>query len=141
MEKEYTLSIIKPDAVERNLVGKILNFITEAGFKIVGLKMMMVNKYKVEEFYAEHKGKSFFNDLVEYMRSGPIVAVLLEKENAVEDFRKLIGDTDPAKAEDGTIRKMFGISVQKNSIHGSDSRQSALRESEFFFASYERFFF
>jgi len=135
----YTLSIIKPDAVERNLVGKILNIICEAGFFIVGLKMMMLNRHKIEQFYQEHRDKPFFNDLVEYMMSGPIVAVLLVKENAVEDFRKLIGDTDPKKAQKGTIRNMFGIDTQKNSIHGSATVADAAREKEFFFASCEYF--
>jgi nucleoside-diphosphate kinase len=133
----YTLGIIKPDAVERNLCGKILAMIEERGFKIAGMKMVKLSKEDAKEFYRVHEGKEFYESLSNYMSSAVIVALLLNKENAIEDFRKLMGATNPAKAEEGTIRKQFGLNIERNSIHGSDSEETAKREILFFFSRYE----
>ena len=113
--------------------------ITEAEFRISAIKSVKLTIGQAEEFYAIHKSKPFYNDLVEFMSSGSIVAMILKKENAVEDFRELIGNTDPSKAKEGTIRKMFAESLQKNAVHGSDSEENAIIESDFFFAKKERF--
>ncbi|GCD80695.1 nucleoside diphosphate kinase [Schleiferia thermophila] len=131
--------MIKPDAVADGNTGAILNRIEGAGFRIVAMKKTQLSKAEAEKFYGIHKDRPFFGELVEYMTSGPIVAAILEKENAVEDFRKLIGATDPAKAEEGTIRKMFAKSIAANAIHGSDSDENAVIESNFFFSERERY--
>ena len=137
MTIERTLSIIKPDAVERNLIGKILARFEESGFKVIALKMLHLNQLQVEGFYAEHKGKEFFTRLVEYMTSAPLVVAVLEKENAIKDYRTLIGNTNPETAEEGTIRKDFALSQRENSVHGSDSLESAKREIAYFFVDSE----
>ena len=132
-----TLTMIKPGAVKNKHIGAILNMIEESGFRISAIKSLKLSKEDAESFYEEHKERPFFPDLVDFMSSGPIVAAILLKDNAVEDFRKLIGSTDPAEAEDGTIRKLFAESKAKNAIHGSDSDASADRESRFFFSDKE----
>ena len=137
MSLERTFSIIKPDAVERNLIGKILARFEQSGFEIVAAKMVRLTKAQAEGFYAEHQGKPFFEDLVEYMVSAPILVSVLQKENAVKDYRALIGATDPAKAEEGTVRKEFAESLRRNSVHGSDSLESAAREIAYFFIDSE----
>lgn len=137
MALERTLSIIKPDAVERNLIGRILSRFEENGFQIVAMKMLRLNQAQAEGFYAEHQGKEFFTPLVEYMMSAPIVVLVLEKENAVKDYRTLIGTTNPETAAEGTIRKEFAESQRRNSVHGSDSVESAAREIAYFFVESE----
>ncbi|MDY3122961.1 MAG: nucleoside-diphosphate kinase [[Actinobacillus] rossii] len=137
MALERTLSIIKPDAVERNLVGKILARFEENGFQIVATKMLRLTQAQAEGFYAEHQGKEFFTSLVEYMTSAPVVVSVLEKENAVKDYRTLIGTTNPETAAEGTIRKEFAQSQRRNSVHGSDSKESAEREIAYFFVESE----
>jgi nucleoside-diphosphate kinase len=139
MANNITLTMIKPDAVRQNNIGPILSMINEAGFKIKAMKYTQLTKSQAEEFYAVHKERPFFGELVEFMTSGPIVAAILEKDNAVEDFRKLIGATNPAEAEDGTIRKRFATSIGENAIHGSDSDENAIIESDFHFSKTERF--
>ena len=134
---ERTFSIIKPDAVKRNLIGAILGRFESQGFRVVALKMVQLTKEQAEGFYAEHQGKPFFDPLVEYMLSGPIVVSVLEKENAVKDYRPLIGATNPAEAAEGTIRKDFALSQRENSVHGSDSVESAKREIAYFFVDSE----
>jgi nucleoside-diphosphate kinase len=131
--------MIKPDAVQNGHIGAILAKINEAGFRIVAMRMTRLSKESAGAFYAVHKERPFFGELVDYMTSGPIVAAILEKNNAVEDFRKLIGATDPAKAEEGTIRKMFATSIAANAIHGSDSDENAAIEGSFFFADMEKY--
>jgi len=130
---EQTLSIIKPDAVERNLEDKIKTMFKNEGFKIVKEKKIKLEKTDAEKFYKVHETKPFYNDLCEYLSSGPIVVMILEKTGAVLDNRRLMGATDPIKAEDGTIRKEFGLSIDKNSVHGSDSIDNAKVEINFFF--------
>ena len=130
---EETLSIIKPDAVERNLQDAIKKFFEENGFKIKSQKKIQISKSEAEEFYKVHQSKPFYGELCNYLSSGPIVVMILEKENAVLENRKLMGATDPAKAEEGTIRKKYGISIDKNSVHGSDSPENAKIELDFFF--------
>ncbi|PVX42968.1 nucleoside diphosphate kinase [Pasteurella langaaensis DSM 22999] len=137
MALERTLSIIKPDAAERNLVGRILSRFEENGFRIVAMKMLRLNQAQAEGFYAEHQGKEFFAPLVEYMMSAPIVVLVLEKENAIKDYRTLIGTTNPETAAEGTIRKEFAESQRRNSVHGSDSAESAAREIAYFFVESE----
>ncbi len=132
-----TLAIIKPDAVNDNYIGEIISLICKAGFKIKALKMIKLSQEAAKAFYEIHKNKPFYNDLVEYMTSGPCVPIALEKENAVEDYRKLIGATDPAKAAEGTVRKLYARSVQYNAVHGSDSDENAAKEIAFFFANKE----
>ena len=139
MANNITLTMIKPDAVRQNNIGPILAMINEAGFKIKAMKYTQLTKAQAEEFYAVHKERPFFGELVEFMTSGPIVAAILEKENAVEDFRKLIGATNPAEAEEGTIRKRFATSIGENAVHGSDSDENAIIESDFHFSKTERF--
>ncbi|OOF42942.1 nucleoside-diphosphate kinase [Rodentibacter rarus] len=134
---ERTLSIIKPDAVRRNLIGAILARFEQSGFKIVATKMVHLTKAQAEGFYAEHQGKVFFESLVEYMISAPIVVSVLEKENAIKDYRTLIGVTNPENAAEGTIRRDFALSQTENSVHGSDSVESANREIAYFFADSE----
>ena len=130
--------MIKPDAFANGHSGAIIDRITKAGFKIVALKLTSLSTEKAGEFYAVHKQRPFYGELVEFMSSGPIIAAILEKTNAVEDFRKLIGATDPAKAEENTIRKVFAESLGRNAIHGSDSYENAAIEGNFFFSAFER---
>ena len=130
---EQTLSIIKPDAVERNLSEKIKEEFKKDGFKIFKEKKIKLEKNEAEKFYQVHQSKPFYNDLCSYLSSGPIVVMVLERENAILENRKLMGATDPAKAEEGTIRKKYGISIDKNSVHGSDSPENAKIEIDFFF--------
>jgi nucleoside-diphosphate kinase len=139
MQSNITFTMIKPDAVRDNNIGPILNMINKAGFRIIAMKFTRLSKEKAGAFYAVHKERPFFGELVDYMSSGPIVAAILQKENAVADFRKLIGATDPAKAEEGTIRKLFAKSIGENAIHGSDSDENARIEAAFFFSELERF--
>ncbi|OOF50515.1 MULTISPECIES: nucleoside-diphosphate kinase [Rodentibacter] len=134
---ERTLSIIKPDAVRRHLIGAILARFEQNGFKIIATKMVHLTREQAEGFYAEHQGKVFFDSLVEYMMSAPVVVSVLEKENAVKNYRTLIGATNPENAEEGTIRKDFALSQRENSVHGSDSIESANREIAYFFADSE----
>ncbi|OOF63028.1 nucleoside-diphosphate kinase [Rodentibacter pneumotropicus] len=134
---ERTLSIIKPDAVRRNLIGAILARFEQNGFKIVATKMVHLTREQAEGFYAEHQGKAFFESLVDYMMSAPVVVSVLEKENAVKNYRTLISATNPENAEEGTIRKDFALSQRENSVHGSDSIESANREIAYFFADSE----
>ena len=130
---EQTLSIIKPDAVERKLDNEIKNLFVLKGFKILKEKKIQIDKVEAEKFYKVHETKPFYNDLCTYLSSGPIVVMILEKNNAILDNRKLMGATDPKNADEGTIRKKYGISIDKNSIHGSDSVENANIEIEFFF--------
>ncbi len=136
---EYTFSYIKPTAVRNRHIGDILNMIENAGFDILSIKKTAFTTKLAEQFYAEHKGKDFFERLIEHCLSGSVVALILEKENAIEDFRTLIGNTTPSKAKKGTIRAKYGETVTFNAIHGSDSTSSAKRESQFFFSNLERF--
>ena len=130
---EQTLSIIKPDAVERNLESEIKKIFISDGFKIIKDKKIQITKSEAENFYKVHQTKPFYNDLCAYLSSGPIVVMILEKENAVISNRKIMGSTNPKDAEDGTIRKLYGISIDKNSVHGSDSLENAKIEINFFF--------
>ena len=130
---EQTLSIIKPDAVERNLDNEIKQMFIKNGFNISKEKKIQIEKSEAEKFYKVHETKPFYNDLCTYLSSGPIIAMILEKENAVADNRKLMGATNPKDAEEGTIRKKYGISIDKNSVHGSDSVENAKIEIDFFF--------
>ena len=130
---EQTLSIVKPDAVERNLQNEIKKNFIENGFIIKKEKKIQISKSEAEEFYKVHQSKPFYGDLCNYLSSGPIVVMILEKENAVLENRKLMGATDPLKAEEGTLRKKYGISIDKNSVHGSDSNENAKIEIDFFF--------
>ncbi|MGD1845782.1 MAG: nucleoside-diphosphate kinase [Salibacteraceae bacterium] len=138
MAGSITFTMIKPEAVEQNLIGPILERINKAGFRIVALKKTRLSAEAAGTFYAVHRERPFYNSLVEYMSSGPIVAAILEKDNAVADFRALIGATDPSEATDGTIRKEFAESKAKNAVHGSDSDDNAQIEGNFFFSSFER---
>ena len=139
MAGTFTFTIIKPQAVTKGYIGPILNMISEAGFKIGALKMLHLTRGEAKRFYEVHVGRPFYDDLVEFMISGPIVVAVLEKENAVEDYRKLIGSTDPEKAAEGTIRKKYAESMKSNAVHGSDSDENAEMEATFFFPSSERF--
>ena len=130
---EQTLSLIKPDAVERNLIGKILSVFEENNLTIKEMKKIHVNRQFAEKFYEMHKERLFFNDLCNFISSGPLVAIVLEGDNAIQKNRDLMGATNPSEAKEGTIRKMFAISIDKNSVHGSDSPESAKREIELFF--------
>ena len=134
-----TFTMIKPDAMKNGHAGAILDKITKAGFRIVALKMTKLSTEKAGEFYAIHKERPFYGELVSFMSSGPVVAAILEKNDAVASFRKLIGATDPAKADEGTIRKLYAASVGENAVHGSDSDDNASIEGNFFFSSLERF--
>lgn len=131
---DITLAIIKPDAIANNYVGEIISKITQAGFGIIAMKMIRMDELAAGVFYEVHSERPFYEELVEFMSSGPIVPIALTKENAVEDFRALIGATDPAEAKEGTIRKLFAESKGKNAIHGSDSDENAMREINFFFS-------
>ena len=130
---EQTLSIIKPDAVERNLEDKIKSYFEKSNLKISKVKKVKISKEEASEFYKIHQTKPFYEDLCNYLSSGPIVAMILEGENAILKNRQLIGSTDPIKAEEGTLRKMYGLSIDKNSVHGSDSIENAKIEINFFF--------
>lgn len=132
-----TLAIIKPDAVKNNLIGQIIATINGAGFKIKAMKMVRLTKDSAGGFYEVHKSRPFYNDLIEYMTSGPCVPITLEKENAVAEFRKLIGSTNPAEAAEGTIRKLFAASIAENAVHGSDSDENASLEISHFFSRKE----
>lgn len=136
---EQTLSIIKPDAVEKNLIGKILERFEKNNLKIIAAKMMELTRDQAEDFYAVHKEKPFYDDLVEFMLSGPILVYVLYGDKAVEKTRKIMGATDPKKAETGTIRKDFAESVERNAVHGSDSLENAKKEIAFFFDNKEIF--
>ena len=133
-----TFTMIKPDAFSKGYTGNILAMIEKAGFRLVALKKIRLSEEKAGEFYAVHKARPFYGELVEFMSSGPIVAAILEKDNAVEDFRKLIGATDPAKAEEGTVRKLYAENVGKNAVHESDSDENAQIEGSFFFSGMEQ---
>ncbi|MFN6375131.1 MAG: nucleoside-diphosphate kinase [Chitinophagia bacterium] len=133
-----TFTMIKPDAFAAGNTGSILKHIEAAGFKLIAMKLTRLSAEKAGEFYAIHKERPFYGELVDFMSSGPIVAAILEKDNAVEDFRKLIGATNPANAEEGTIRKLYAKSVGENAIHGSDSNENAAIEGSFFFSAFER---
>ncbi|HRN42359.1 MAG: nucleoside-diphosphate kinase [Flavobacteriales bacterium] len=139
MAGNRTFTMIKPDAVENNYIGGILKMINDAGFKIVAMKYTKLTPEKAGAFYEVHKERPFYGELVSYMSSGPIVAAILEKDNAVEDFRKLIGATNPADAAEGTIRKVYAKSIQANAVHGSDSDENAKIEGNFHFAANEIF--
>lgn len=131
--------MIKPDAVKAGNIGNILQMINAAGFRIVAMKYLHITKAQAEKFYEVHAARPFYGELTEFMSSGPIVAAILEKENAVADFRKLIGATNPAQAEEGTIRKKYAASVGENAVHGSDSDENAAIEGNFYFSGLERF--
>ena len=139
MTGNYTFSIIKPNAVRTGKTGPILAMINEAGFEIAAMKMVRMTKEQAELFYEVHKGKPFFEGLIDFITSGPVFVMVLKHDNAVNEFRKLIGATDPNKAEQGTIRKIFAVSVQMNAVHGSDSDENMQREANFFFSGFERF--
>ncbi len=139
MSGNRTFTMLKPDAVEKGHIGAILNQITESGFRIVAMKLTQMTEADAKQFYAIHNERPFFGELVEYMTRGPIVAAVLEKENAVEDFRTLIGATNPADAAEGTIRKKYAASIGENAVHGSDSDENAQIESAFHFAGRDMF--
>ncbi|HTE00323.1 MAG TPA: nucleoside-diphosphate kinase [Mucilaginibacter sp.] len=139
METNKTFTMIKPDAVANGHIGAIIDHVIKGGFKITAMKYTWLTAEKAGEFYAVHKTRPFYGDLVAFMSSGPIVAAILEKDNAVEDFRKLIGATDPSKAEAGTIRNLFAKSIDANAVHGSDSDENAAIEGSFYFSAFEKF--
>ena len=136
---DFTFAIIKPNAVRTGKTGPILAMINEGGFEIVAMKMVKMTLPQAETLYDVHKEKPFFESLVEFMTSGPVFVMILKHANAVEEFRKLMGATDPGKAEPGTIRKLFAVSVQMNAVHGSDTDENVEREANFFFSGFERF--
>jgi nucleoside-diphosphate kinase len=138
MTGTITFTMIKPSAFSAGFTGNILARFEEGGYKIKALKKLFLTKEQAGQFYEMHQGKPFYEELTNFMSSGPIIAAILEKENAVESFRKFIGATDPAKADEGTIRKLYGKSLSENAVHGSDSDESAQREAGFFFSSLER---
>lgn len=139
MAGNTTFTMIKPVAVKNNKIGPILKMINEAGFRIVAMRMTRMSKKQAEDFYVVHRGKEFYGDLTDFMSSGPVVAAILEKENAVESYRALIGATDPKDANEGTIRKLFAESKSHNAVHGSDSDENAMIECNFFFSEEERY--
>jgi nucleoside-diphosphate kinase len=134
---QRTLTIIKPDAVRKNAIGDIIEQFEKGGFHILSMKMLEISKHQAEQFYAVHANKPFFGSLTDFMSSGPVVALALEKENAIADLRKLMGATNPANADEGTIRKKWASSIELNAIHGSDADDTARFELSFFFAGYE----
>src|SRR5262249_9870577 len=134
---QRTFSIIKPDAVRKNAIGDILRMLEENGFRILGMKMLEINKKQAEGFYAVHAGKPFFESLTKFMSSGPIVVLVLEKANAIVDLRELMGATNPANAKEGTIRKKWASNIENNAVHGSDAEDTARFELGYFFAGYE----
>jgi nucleoside-diphosphate kinase len=140
MNGRITFTIIKPDAVGKEFIGPILDKIQAGGFHIAAMKMLWISADTARKFYAVHQGRPFYDSLVEFMSSGPIVVAIIEKVNAVADYRKLIGSTDPAKADEGTIRKLYAESVQCNAVHGSDSDENAIIECNFFFSEAERYY-
>jgi nucleoside-diphosphate kinase len=137
MATERTLSILKPDATARNITGKVNAMIEDAGFRIIAQKRLRLSRQQAEQFYIVHKERPFYGELVDYMTSGPVVVQVLEKENAVADYRTLMGATNPANAEAGTIRKAFAESIERNTVHGSDSAENAATEIQFFFQTTE----
>jgi len=140
MSGKLTFTIIKPGAVQKEFIGPILKMINENGFHIVAMKLLHLTQAEAEAFYAVHKERPFYGSLVDSMTSGPIVVALLENENAVESYRKLIGATDPSKADEGTIRKLYAESIEANAVHGSDSDENAIIEGNFFFSTSDKFF-
>lgn len=130
---EKTLAIIKPDAVKKRVVGKIIQRIEDEGFEILGLKMLRLSKDEAKKFYYVHKDKTFYESLTDFMSSGPVIVLLLEKENAIKHWREVMGATDPAQARPGTLRRQFGFSVERNAVHGSDAPETAEYEIRFFF--------
>ena len=139
MKTNRTFTMIKPDAVANGHIGAIIDKITKSGFKVIALKYTSLSPEKAGQFYEVHKERPFYKDLVNFMSSGPIVAAILENDNAIEDFRTVIGATDPSKAEEGTIRNLFAKSIEANAVHGSDSDENADIEGNFFFSAFERF--
>ena len=139
MAGNKTLTIIKPNALKSGYLGQILAKIYDAGFRISAIKGLHLLTWEAEAFYDVHKDKQFYSDLVDYMTSGPVVVAILEKDNAVEDYRKLIGKNNPQEADDGTLRKLYGLSLRANAVHGSDCDENAERECDFFFSKIERF--
>ncbi len=139
MSGNKTFSIIKPKAVRSGYIIPILSKIHEGGFKLIAMRYTQLTRNQAQDFYAVHKGKAFYNDLCEFMSSGPIIVLILEKENAVEDYRKLIGATNPDKASENTVRSLYGSSIQENAVHGSDSDKNAEIEGSFFFSATEQF--
>jgi len=137
MHSDFTFSIIKPDAIGTGKAGAILNRIEEAGFTLAAIKMLHLTRKQAEKFYDVHRDRGFFPGLVEFMTSAPVIVMILKHDNAVEEFRRFIGATDPTMAEKGTIRADFATSVQKNAVHGSDSPENAIREAGFFFSAIE----
>ncbi|MCS7188556.1 MAG: nucleoside-diphosphate kinase [Bacteroidia bacterium] len=137
---ERTLGLIKPDAVQAGHIGKILDHILMRGFRIVGMRMLRLSRTAAENFYFMHRGRPFFESLIDFITSGPLVAFVLEREGAVHAYRELMGATDPAKAAPGTLRALFGTNVERNAVHGSDSPESARREIAFFFSEMELMF-
>lgn len=135
---QHTLALIKPDAVQRNLIGAIINMIEKNDFYISAMKMLQMNRQQAEGFYSVHRERPFFNELVDYMISGPIVSLILTGENAVTRYRELMGATNPQNAEEGTIRKSFATSLMENAVHGSDSDENAIIEINYFFSALER---
>ena len=137
MFNDFTFSIIKPNAVRTGKIGPVLSMINEAGFEIAAMKMLRLTRLQAEEFYGVHRERSFYPGLIDFMTSGPVVVLVLKHDNAVEQYRKLMGPTDPSKAEKGTIRAEFGVNTQMNAVHGSDSHENAVKEANFFFSSIE----
>ncbi|AIH03925.1 MULTISPECIES: nucleoside-diphosphate kinase [Thermodesulfobacterium] len=134
---ERTLVMIKPDGVQRNLIGKVISIFEEKGLRVVALKKVKLSKEQAKQFYVVHKERPFFESLTDYMSSGPVVAMVLEGEQAIKRVREIMGATDPKEAQEGTIRKLFAIDKEKNTVHGSDSPESAAKEIPFFFSEYE----
>ncbi|MDX9812913.1 MAG: nucleoside-diphosphate kinase [Bacteroidales bacterium] len=139
MLNDFTFAIIKPNAIRTGKAGPVLAMITESGFRICALKMVRLSLQQAEDFYAVHKGRPFYPGLIDFMTSGPVIVTILSHQDAVEEFRKLIGNTDPLQAREGTIRKLYGVNTQMNAVHGSDSHENAVREADFFFSPDERF--
>ena len=139
MNGNITFSMIKPTALKNNHIGHIISMISDAGFRVIAIKMTHLSKEQAQRFYSVHEGKEFYDRLVDFMSSGPIVAMILKKDNAVEDYRKLMGSTDPAKAAEGTIRKLYATNMTMNAVHGSDSDENAALEARFFFSDFEVF--
>lgn len=139
MSGKITFTIVKPLAVTMNYLGPILTKITENEYKVIALKMLHLSRDQASAFYSIHQGKPFFEGLIDFITSGPVAVAILQKSNAVDDYRKLIGSTDPKKADKGTLREMFGIDIERNAVHGSDSDENAIIESRFFFSDLEIF--
>ena len=139
MSGKITFTIVKPLAITMNYLGPILTKIAENEYKVIALKMLHLSRDQASAFYSIHHGKPFFEGLIDFITSGPVAVAILQKSNAVDDYRKLIGSTDPEKADKGTLRKMFGIDIERNAVHGSDSDENAIIESQFFFSDLEMF--